>query len=58
LSERGGVVALLPLIFVHEQRSVRLGQLLQVLFPTLKRQAVTIQAGDTSLKLFLETEKD
>jgi hypothetical protein len=50
--------ALLPLVFVREQRSVPVGQLLQVLLATLKRQAVAIQAGDTSFKLFLETEKD
>jgi MFS family permease len=39
--------ALLPLVFVHEQRSVRLGQLMRVLVPTLKRQAAAIQAGRT-----------
>jgi hypothetical protein len=44
------LVALLPLVFVHEQRSVRVRQLMQVLIPTLKRQAGAIQAGRTSLK--------
>jgi MFS family permease len=50
------VVALLPLVFVHEQRSVPLGQLMRVLFPTFRRQAVTLQAPGTSLKLLIETE--
>jgi hypothetical protein len=44
------LVALLPLVFVHEQRSVRVRQLMRVLIPTLKRQAGAIQAGRTSLK--------
>ncbi len=48
--------ALLPLVFVHEQRSVPLGQLMRVLFPTFRRQAVTLQAPGTSLKLLIETE--
>jgi MFS family permease len=42
--------ALLPLVFVHERRSVRVRQLMRVLIPTLKRQAGAIQAGRTSLK--------
>jgi MFS family permease len=33
------LLALLPLIFVHERRSVRVRQLMRVLIPTLKRQA-------------------
>jgi Na+/melibiose symporter-like transporter len=49
--------ALLPLIFVHEQRSVRVRELMRVLVPTLKRQAAAIQAGRTSLKP-LEADKD
>jgi MFS family permease len=48
--------ALLPLVFVHEQRSVPLGQLMRVLFPTFRRQAVTLQAPATSLKLLIETD--
>jgi MFS family permease len=48
--------AILPLVFVHEQRSVPLGQLMRVLFPTFRRQAVTLQAPGTSLKLLIETE--
>ncbi|MEP6487611.1 MFS transporter [Microcoleus vaginatus GB2-A3] len=44
------VLALLPLVFVHEQRSVRVSELMRVLIPTLKRQAGAIQAGRTSLK--------
>ncbi|MBD1835000.1 MFS transporter [Cyanobacteria bacterium FACHB-472] len=44
------LVALLPLVFVHEQRAVPVSQLMQVLIPTLKRQAGAIQAGRTSLK--------
>jgi MFS family permease len=43
--------ALLPLVFVREQRSVRVRQLWRNLIPMLRRQAVIIQAGDTSLKL-------
>ena len=50
--------ALLPLIFVHERRSVHVRQLLRVLLATLKRQAVTIQAGRTSFQLLIETEKE
>jgi MFS family permease len=50
--------ALLPLVFVHEQRSVRLGQLMRVLQAALNRQAVIIQAGDMSFKPLIETEKD
>jgi MFS family permease len=42
--------ALLPLVFVHERRSVRVRQLMKVIIPTLKRQAGAIQAGRTSLK--------
>ncbi len=41
--------ALLPLVFVHEQRSVRVRHLMQVLFPTLRQQAATLQAGGTSV---------
>jgi MFS family permease len=52
------LVALLPLVFVHEQRSLPLGQLMGVLFPILRRQAATIQAGGTSFQLLIETEKD
>jgi MFS family permease len=44
------VVALLPLVFVHEQRAVPVSELMRVLIPTLKRQAGAIQAGRTSLK--------
>jgi MFS family permease len=44
------VVALLPLVFVHEQRSVPVSELMRVLIPTLKRQAGAINAGRTSLK--------
>jgi Na+/melibiose symporter-like transporter len=43
--------ALLPLVFVREQRSVRVRQLWRNLIPMLRRQAVIIQAGDTSLKV-------
>jgi MFS family permease len=54
------LVALLPLIFVHERRSVRVRQLMKVIIPTLKRQAGAIQAGRTSLKPLplIETEKE
>jgi MFS family permease len=48
--------ALLPLVFVHEQRSVPLGQLMRVLVPTLRRQAAIVQAPGTSLNLLIETE--
>ncbi|HEY9891264.1 MAG TPA: MFS transporter [Candidatus Sericytochromatia bacterium] len=44
------LIALLPLVFVHEQRSVPVSQLMRVLIPTLKRQAGAIQSGRTSLK--------
>ncbi|MEG4589518.1 MFS transporter [Microcoleus sp. MOSTC5] len=44
------VLALLPLVFVHEQRSVPVSELMRVLIPTLKRQAAAIQAGRTTLK--------
>ena len=44
------LLALLPLVLVHEQRSVRVSELMRVLIPTLKRQAAAIQAGRTSLK--------
>jgi hypothetical protein len=37
-------------VFVHEQRSVPVSQLMRVLIPTLKRQAGAIQSGRTSLK--------
>jgi hypothetical protein len=50
--------ALLPLVFVHEQRSVRVRQLMQVLFPTLRQQAATIQAGGASFQLLIETEQE
>jgi Na+/melibiose symporter-like transporter len=52
--------ALLPLVFVHERRSVRVRQLMRVLIPTLKRQAGAIQAGRTSLKPLplIESEKN
>jgi MFS family permease len=50
--------ALLPLVFVHEQRSVRVRQLMRVLVPTLKRQAAAIQAGRTSLKPLIEPDKE
>ena len=44
------LLALLPLVFVHEQRAVPVSELMRVLIPTLKRQAAAIQAGRTSLK--------
>ncbi|HEY9674328.1 MAG TPA: MFS transporter [Waterburya sp.] len=52
--------ALLPLIFVHERRSVRLRQLMRILIPTLKHQAAAIQAGRTTLKPLplIEAEKE
>ncbi|HEY9669049.1 MAG TPA: MFS transporter [Coleofasciculaceae cyanobacterium] len=52
--------ALLPLVFVHERRSVRLRQLMRVLIPTLKHQAAAIQAGRTTLKPLplIEPEKE
>jgi Flp pilus assembly protein TadB len=52
--------ALLPLVFVHEQRSVRVRQLMRVLIPALKHQAAAIQAGRTSLKPLplIEPEKE
>jgi MFS family permease len=50
--------ALLPLVFVHEQRSMPLGQLMRILFPTLSRQAATIQARGTSFKPLIEPDKD
>ncbi|MBD1907807.1 MFS transporter [Funiculus sociatus GB2-A5] len=54
------LLALLPLVFVHERRSVRVRQLMKVLIPTLKRQAGAIQAGRTSLKPLplIESEKE
>jgi MFS family permease len=50
--------ALLPLVFVREQRSVRVRQLWRDLIPILRRQAVTIQAGRTSFQLIIESEKN
>jgi MFS family permease len=50
--------ALLPLVFVHEQRSVRVRQLMRVLFPTLRQQAATLQTGGTSFQLLIETEQE
>jgi MFS family permease len=50
--------ALLPLVFVHEQRSVRVRQLMRGLIPTLRRQAVVIQAGRTSFQPLIEPEKN
>jgi len=44
------LLALVPLVFVHEQRAVSVSELMRVLIPTLKRQAAAIQAGRTSLK--------
>jgi MFS family permease len=52
------LLALLPLVFVHEQRSVPLGQLMPVLFPTLRRQTAAIQAGGTSFPLIIEIEQE
>jgi len=56
------LLALLPLIFVHERRSVGVRQLMRVLIPTLKRQAAAIQSGRTSLKplpsIEIESEKE
>jgi MFS family permease len=50
--------ALLPLVFVQEQRSVHVRQLMRVLLAALNRQAVVIQAGDTSFKPLIEPEKN
>ncbi|MEW6494340.1 MAG: MFS transporter [Cyanobacteriota bacterium] len=50
--------ALLPLIFVHEERSVRVRQLMRGLFPTLRQQAATLESVDTCFQLLIETEQE